>query len=167
MAEAKHDVSALPVAVAVAMPMATAMPMVTSTVPDEVVSMFSRAAGVTYKTQKPAWVGCVAVDVEWTNSSSTVKVKLYGCCPIANVSSSTQWTPDYSRSSSTGSNGSTRESTFASYDAEKRQATYQYTGRDPEGPVSGTTIFDLRADTITIRHNGPNAQLTFVLTKVA
>ena len=161
--QAQHAVSTLPVAeaspvasgsVPVAMATATAIPEVDA----DFIAYMSQAGS--WKQKKPVWMGPIMIEMEGTmtgplTATDTVRAKLFGCCPVARVVSTQQFNPDFTSSTSMGSDGSSAVSTLTSYDAERKVATYTFSGQSPNGPQHGTSVIDIRASTFTLDMTAP------------
>lgn len=154
--------------VMVAVPM-VAVPMVNSEADQELVEMMRR--GGIFHTDKPVAVGPARFDVEWNSQGTTVSglvnVKLCCCCcPIATVTFTNQFSPDFKSYTSTTSEGFTETGTLVSFDAANKVATYSFNGLQKAGPSSGTLIYDGRAQTVTVTKTAPNV-VQFTMTKTS
>ena len=127
------------------------------------VSLMSRTG--TWKTPKPVWLGAVTVEMESVKTEPEraeirFSAKLFGCCSIASGTSTRRFTPDFSSSTSTTSNGSSSTETLHTYDSEMRRATYVATGTTHKGqPLRSIITHDGIADSVTIQRTAPTSMI--------
>lgn len=141
------------------LPMAIAVPIQQPTTNPELVAMMS--AGGTFKTTSPIQFGCASLNIEYQQdqgsltASTQATVKLCGCCPVLRLNGTTQFAPDYSSFTTADHGGFTKQGALASFDEDKRLASYTYSGMSQDGHSAGTAVYDGRANTVTFNVTAP------------
>ena len=136
------------------------------------VSLMSRTG--TWKTPKPVRLGVVTLEIEAVKTEpeqteTSLSVKLFGCCSIASVTSTHRFTPDFSSSTYTASDGSSGTGTLHGYDSEMRRAIYVSTGTTHKGqPIRRIITHDGVADSVTFQNKTfpKTRSTTIVLSRV-
>ena len=73
-----------------------------------------------------------------------------------------QFAPDYSSFTTADPGGFTKQGVLASFDEDKRLASYTYSGMGQNGYKAGTVVYDGRANTVTHNATAPKP-MTFTM----